>query len=126
MLVENGVGELLNVFEMNGLDNFEKVIFEKFFEGVNFFDLLILQLIIVFWILVLILDNIVCYCFLLFCLVIFFFLDGEVFLFQCFKMLCFVQIVVVVLYDEGAVIVVYVILVNCSFMFERLFNIYGK
>jgi len=41
-------------------------------------------------------------------------------------MLFFVQTVAAALYDEGAVTVVYAILVNCSFMFERSSNIYGK
>lgn len=41
-------------------------------------------------------------------------------------MLCLLQTVAAALYDEGAVTVVYAILVNCSFMFERSSNIYGK
>nr|VDC81382.1 unnamed protein product [Brassica rapa] len=83
---ENGVGESSNVSEMNGLDNLEKVILEKSFEGVNLSDSSISQLTTALRILALISDN---------------------------------TTVAAALYDEGAVTVVYAILVNCSFMFER-------
>lgn len=36
------------------------------------------------------------------------------------------QTVAATLYDEGAVIVIYAILVNCRFMLERSSNNYGK
>uniref|UniRef100_M4CAD4 BTB domain-containing protein n=1 Tax=Brassica campestris TaxID=3711 RepID=M4CAD4_BRACM len=88
---ENGVGESSNVSEMNGLDNLEKVILEKSFEGVNLSDSSISQLTTALRILALISDN---------------------------------TTVAAALYDEGAVTVVYAILVNCSFMFERSSNIY--
>lgn len=64
---ENGVGESSNVSEMNGLDNLEKVILEKSFEGVNLSDSSISQLTTALRILALISDNTVCYRSLLFC-----------------------------------------------------------
>lgn len=36
------------------------------------------------------------------------------------------QTIAATLYDEGAVIVIYAILVNCRFMLERSSNNYGK
>lgn len=78
---ENGVGESSNVSEMNGLDNLEKVILEKSFEGVNLSDSSISQLTTALRILALISDNTVCYRSPLFCPAIFLSSDGEVFLF---------------------------------------------
>lgn len=125
-LADNGVGESTNVSEMNVLDNLGKIIFEKSFEGVNLSDSSISQLTTALRVLALISDNSVCYLSPLFCPAIIFSLDAVFFLFKCSEMLCFIQTVAAALYDEGAVTVVYAILVNCSFMFERSSNIYGK